>query len=55
MDLVEPLVPVDAVDARLFPCTKGALVRSPRETKGQNYDVTTEASPIVCTPGGDCC
>ena len=55
MDLVEPLVPVDAADARPFPCAKGAIVRSPRETKGDGYDVTTEAAPIVCLPGGDCC
>jgi ubiquinone/menaquinone biosynthesis C-methylase UbiE len=55
MDLVEPLVPVDAADARPFPCAKGAIVRSPRETKGDGYDVTTEAAPIVCPPGGDCC
>ena len=55
MDLVEPLVPVDPAEARRFPCAKGAVVRSPRETKGDGYDVTTEAAPIVCTPGGDCC
>ena len=55
MDLVEALVPVERADARRFPCAKGAIVRGPRETKGDGYDVTTEAAPIACTPGGDCC
>jgi SAM-dependent methyltransferase len=55
MDFVEPLVPVEAADARPFPCAQGALLRSPKETKGEGYDATTEAAPIVCTPGGDCC
>ncbi len=41
LDLVEPRVPVTPEEARPFPCTKGALVRHPRETKGADYDLTT--------------
>lgn len=55
VDLVEPLVPVNPAEARPFPCAKGAIVRPPRETKGDDYDLTTAAAPIVCEPGGDCC
>ena len=56
-ELIQPLVPVDQNDARPFPCAKGALVRHARETKGDDYLVTTESS--VCGNGsgadGGCC
>jgi ubiquinone/menaquinone biosynthesis C-methylase UbiE len=52
---VEPLVPVSDDDARSFPCTKGAIIRHPRETKGEDYDLTTESTGAVCTPDGGCC
>ncbi len=55
LDLVEPRVPVTPEEARPFPCTKGALVRHPRETKGADYEVTTAADGAVCSPGGGCC
>jgi hypothetical protein len=55
VDLVEPRVPVSPEGARPFPCAKGALVRSPRETKGHEYDRATDAAPPVCEPGGRCC
>jgi len=42
---VEPLHPVS--EPVLFSCTGGAVLREPRQTKGQEYDITTEA--------GDCC
>lgn len=55
VDLVEPRVPVAAEDARSFPCAKGALIRDPRETKGEGYDVTTAPSGATCSPDGGCC
>jgi dihydroorotase-like cyclic amidohydrolase len=43
-----------------FPCTGGTLLRHPRETKGEDYALTTEAAPAACGPttnggGGSCC
>ena len=52
---VEPRVPVPPEDAGPFDCS-GARLRHPRETKGQHYDATTEASQ--CCDGGTgagCC
>lgn len=54
-ELVEPRVPVPAGEAEPFPCTAGALRRDPRETKGEDYRVTTEAVGPACTPGSGCC
>lgn len=54
MDLVEPRVAVDPEEARPFPCAKGALIRSPRETKGDGYDLTTDAG-AACGVDGACC
>lgn len=53
-DLVEPRVRVPAEELRPFPCGVGALLRDPKETKGEGYLETTEARP-VCTPGSGCC
>ncbi len=36
-----------------FPCAKGMLIRDPRETKGRDYKLTTDAQPC-CGPNGDC-
>lgn len=55
MDLVSPRVPVAPEEARPFPCTAGALVRDPRETKGKDYTATTEATGAVCDPNEGCC
>ncbi len=55
MEPVEPLLPVDAADARPFPCTHGAVLRDPRETKGAGYRLTTEPRGPVCSPGEGCC
>jgi ubiquinone/menaquinone biosynthesis C-methylase UbiE len=49
---VEPLVPVPLADARPFPCGAGMLVRDPRETKGEDYVLTTE---VAGTCAGGCC
>ncbi|TAK14652.1 MAG: methyltransferase domain-containing protein [Acidobacteria bacterium] len=55
VELVEPLVPVAAEDARPFPCTAGALVRDPRDTKGADYTLTTAPTGAVCERDGGCC
>jgi SAM-dependent methyltransferase len=52
------LIPLET--APPFPCTGGTLLRHPRETKGANYALTTEAAPAACGPptnggGGSCC
>ena len=49
---VEPLSAVDPAQAKPFDCSRTAL-RDPRETKGQSYDVTTEAA-TCCGPDGSC-
>ena len=49
---VEPLVPVPHEDARPFPCGADMLVRDPRETKGGDYTLTTDAA--ACCPTGSC-
>lgn len=49
---LEPLEAVSAEDAQPFDCAKGAR-RHPKETKGQDYDATTEAAH--CIDGGECC
>lgn len=48
---VAPLEPVPLDSAPPFDCTRTAL-RHPRETKGQDYQVTTEAK--ACEPGSCC-
>ncbi len=51
-ECVEPRTPVALEDAPPFDCS-GMRLRHPKETKGQDYDATTEASQ--CCDGGDCC
>jgi len=48
---VEPLVA--PADLKGFDCAR-TLPRHPRETKGLDYDVTTEAA-ACCAPGDKCC
>jgi len=52
-ELVEPLEEVPLEAAQPFDCSRTAL-RHPKETKGQDYDVTTEAAGSCCAPG-NCC
>jgi arsenite methyltransferase len=52
-DLVDPLVPIDLEDAAPFDCAR-VVTRHARETKGLDYDVTTEAVGPVCGPDGCC-
>ena len=51
-DFIEPLEEVPLEAAQPFDCSRTAL-RHPRETKGQDYQVTTEAKP--CCEPGSCC
>ncbi|MEM6454560.1 MAG: methyltransferase domain-containing protein [Acidobacteriota bacterium] len=52
--LIEPRASIDLDDAQPFDCSRTAL-RDPRETKGLDYDATTEASGPTCAPDGSCC
>lgn len=52
-DLVDPLEPIPLEDALPFDCARTAP-RHPRETKGLEYDVTTEDYGEVCGPDGCC-
>ncbi len=49
---IDPRVAIGAAQARPFDCSRTAP-RHPRETKGQEYDITTEARE--CCPDEDCC
>jgi len=51
-EFIEPRTPVAPEDAAPFDCSAMRL-RHPKETKGQDYDATSEASQ--CCDGGDCC
>lgn len=52
-EAVHPLVLPSVEDARPFRCAEGALLRHPRETKGEDYSLTTDGA--VCGPEGACC
>ena len=52
-DFIEPRVEVPIDQAKPFDCSRTTL-RDPRETKGFDYDATTDAS-TCCEPGGECC
>ena len=51
-EFVEPLNEIALADAKPFDCSHIAR-RHPKETKGQDYNVTTE--PSSCCDGGGCC
>ena len=52
-EFVEPLTPVPLDDAEPFDCSR-TPTRDPRETKGVDYDATTDASEPCCGPDGCC-
>ncbi len=52
-EFVDPIVDVPPAEAKPFDCSRTSL-RHPKETKGQNYDVTTESNSKCCD-GGSCC
>jgi arsenite methyltransferase len=51
-EFVDPLVEIPPAEAKPFDCSRTAL-RHPKETKGKDYDVTTEANNKCCD-GGSC-
>ncbi len=51
-EFIEPMTEIPLAEAQPFDCTRTAL-RHPRETKGQDYSVTTDASS--CCDAGGCC
>jgi arsenite methyltransferase len=53
-EFVDPIVAVPLAEAKPFDCSRTA-VRHPKKTKGQDYDVTTEANKKCCDGGGSCC
>jgi len=52
-EFVDPIVEVALAEAKPFDCSRTAL-RHPKESKGQDYNVTTEANNQCCD-GGSCC
>lgn len=52
-ELIEPLDPIPLDEAEPFDCSRTAP-RHPRETKGLDYDVTTETEGEMCGPDGCC-
>lgn len=51
-EFIDPLDEIPLSEAKPFDCSRTAL-RHPKETKGQDYNATTEASQ--CCDGGGCC
>jgi len=51
-ELIDPLSEIPPADAKPFDCSRSVL-RHPRETKGLDYNSTTEAAQ--CCDGGGCC
>jgi hypothetical protein len=51
---VPPLEPVSEEEAVPFRCGAGALLRFPKETKGEDYSVTETGSSACCGPGESC-
>ncbi|MFZ1217955.1 MAG: methyltransferase domain-containing protein [Chthoniobacterales bacterium] len=52
-EFVEPIVELPLAEAKPFDCSRTSL-RHPKETKGQDYKVTTDANSQCCD-GGSCC
>ena len=50
---IDPLENVPLEEAKAFPDCEGTRERHPKETKGESYDATTEASD--CCDGDSCC
>ncbi len=56
-ELIPPHALIPLEEAKPFPCSQGALTRHPKETKGEDYRVTTEARACGSDNGskGGCC
>ncbi len=59
VELIPPRALVPIEEAPPFPCSQGTLRRDPRETKGIDCRMTTDAAPATCSSGngkgGGCC
>ncbi len=53
-EFIEPRDEIPLEDAEPFDCSRTAE-RHPRETKGMDYDATTEATDSCCVSGSPCC
>lgn len=53
-EFIEPRVPVNLQEAKPYDCSRTAP-RHPRETKGMEYNVTTDASQCCDGGNGGCC
>jgi len=53
-EFVDPIVDIAPAEAKPFNCSRTSL-RHPKETKGQNYNATTEANSKCCDGGSSCC
>ncbi len=53
-EFIEPLEPVPLETATRFDCSRPTQ-RHPRETKGQEYDATTQSQGTCTDSGGSCC
>lgn len=53
-EFIKPLKEVPEEQAQPFPCTKEMLVRSPRETKGEGYNITNEGNSPCCETESCC-
>src|SRR5712691_11323083 len=51
-EFVDPIVDLPLAEAKPFDCSRTSL-RHPKETKGQDYNATTDANK--CCDGGSCC
>src|SRR5947207_3024527 len=51
---LEPLQIIPLEQAAAFDCRRPAL-RHPRETKGEDYQLTEISEAACCEPGGTCC
>ncbi len=56
-ELIPPRILIPLEKASPFPCTRGALTRHPKDTKGEDYRVTTEPRACGSSNGSsrDCC
>jgi len=52
-EFVDPIVDLPLAEAKPFDCSHTSL-RHPKETKGQDYNATTESNSKCCD-GGSCC
>jgi arsenite methyltransferase len=52
-EFVDPIVDIPLAEAKPFDCSR-TFLRHPKETKGQDYNATTEANSKCCD-GGSCC